>query len=66
MAKEAGNQMLIFGKSYHAVAQITWRQHVKAPAQSAAGTAIICDGDNRSQIGYDTRRVLAVGRRLVR
>ena len=62
VTKEAGNQVFIFGEGDHAIAQIARREHVKATAQSAAGTAVIRDRDHRGQIGYDARGVFAVSR----
>ncbi len=66
MAEEPGDQMFVFRKSHHAIAQIARRQHVKAAAQPSAGAPVIGHGDHGSQIGDEAWRGIAVAGRRVR
>ena len=51
MTEEAGDEALIFGERDHAVTQVAGGQHVEVAAQTAAGAAIVGDGDDRGEVG---------------
>ena len=53
VAKKAGDQVFIFRQRHHAVAQISWRQHVEAMAQPPAGASVVGHGDHRRQVGNE-------------
>jgi hypothetical protein len=51
MAEELGEQGFIFAKGDDAVADVAGRKHVELFAQTAAGSAIVADGDHGTKIG---------------
>jgi hypothetical protein len=60
--EEAREQVLILTERDHAVAQIAGREHVEVFAEAAAGTAVVGDGDDGSEIGNFTGTIAAVCR----
>src|ERR1700690_906883 len=61
MAEELGEQSLILAEGDDTVADVAGRKHVEFFAQTAAGTAVVTDGNHGAKIPDDGRTGLSHG-----
>jgi hypothetical protein len=48
--EEAGEEVLVFGESDHAVADIAGRKHLEVFAEAAGGASVVGDGDHGGEV----------------